>query len=1103
MSTPSPTRGDVGSIPTESSFEDTLTAVCEAAVKIVGVDHSGLVLFSQDHQYGIVRAEYPTGTISAVRQKVAVSGIPLEEQLLNERKPMVVNDVASEGLLGTVQKLLLDLGIKSLVVVPIIVDGQVKGSFSFDSINRIREFQDSDVEKCSCLAEFASIVVKNAYLLENLEALRQAMLAIASEQERVPLLKAITKEAANLIHASGGGIDELDERKGELTIVAQYNMPDEIVGKTMNVGEGLAGLIIKDNLDYHAVPNYPAWDGRAPYFKDTKILESLIGVALRLNAKATGVLWLNAARHRIFSPAEIELLKGLAAPASIALEQSELREKERDRATKLHALASVTNKIFRRIATSDRKKRLTLIAKFAHEIVDAETCAIFLVSQPGWLKLVASDGHREGGFEEGKPLRIISGKGTGLTGYIASTEEIFSECGEKLTNHFAVKDKIGGGNYSPSGACYSLLAIPLKREDGELVGLLRISNKNDRDHRPHEWTCFTTDDRSVGEVFAQAAMVAIETADLLDKIRIGQDRYRTILEASNVLALARVPEDGLRGLAKIVLGCIDRSFCRILFYREIDETLQVIAAEKAQGERGNFQWEQRLGKSTKVEDWTNLGQSLTSGASTVLKRGNPEHDPTLNQLSELAQLRDLQNNPLQINCMLRTPLKVNEQIIGLMTIGDLQANADFSAAEIEQARAISDQASRLIERLEREKKLLNDLFDTEREISASTDAERALKLITEQAYDVGRAYGRRVNVVDINVREGNKLRVVAAYPKEQGELIRSIVGDPFDLDAGLGEDRRLGIVGKVIVEGRPVIESDVRANSDYIPIHPDTLSQLVVPIKEGNQTVGAISVESSENAAFDKQDRLLLEGLAFQASSALSKEKQSREHKKVRTIALAGAAARLWRHGLKARAKKIIEQTELASQLAHSANISDALTKIKDDAKYIEDFHFTPLSSEEGVCEEVLNTVLQEYFETFQSYVKGESLDVAIQLSLNATRDRKIRVNKAWFQHALFILVENAHEAIKKATPKLIQVRTEPQRGSRSQILIKNTGAKIPDEIWDKMGNEQIPRSDGNTEKGGGLLIADLILAVYGGKLEKIENEENNIVMGLTLPSSP
>jgi hypothetical protein len=45
MSTPSLTPGGQEPFATQASFQSTLTAVCEAAVKLVGVDHSGLALF--------------------------------------------------------------------------------------------------------------------------------------------------------------------------------------------------------------------------------------------------------------------------------------------------------------------------------------------------------------------------------------------------------------------------------------------------------------------------------------------------------------------------------------------------------------------------------------------------------------------------------------------------------------------------------------------------------------------------------------------------------------------------------------------------------------------------------------------------------------------------------------------------------------------------------------------------------------------------------------------------------------------------------------------------------------------------------------------------
>jgi GAF domain-containing protein len=1080
-------------------LKNTLTAVCEAAVKLVGVEHSGLVLFSPDKEYGEVITEYPTRENSVVGKIFRIKGIELEEQLVHSRHAMVVADVATESSLGGVQTVLLDMGVKSLVVVPIVVDDEVKGSFSFDSLDQLREFNDADVDKCTSLAKFASLVVKNSYLLKNLEGLRKAMLAISSEPERVPLLQKITEEAVVLLKASGGGIDELDHRKDELTIVAKFKMPDHIVGKTMKVGEGLAGRIIERGRDHLTVEDYQNWDNKAPYFKDERSLESLVGVPLSWNDKktSTGVLWLNDKKPRVFSSDDIELLKRLAEPASIALEHSSLREKEKSEAKRLRELARATNEIFVDLATSGRQERLDRIAKKAHEIIDAELCGIFLVEKPGWLTLEAGHGYAADKFEKGKRLEILPGPGTGLTGYIAWTKGIFNECGDRLNKHDARAVPVDPvySDYSPSGKCFSLLGLPLKADSGELMGLITINNKNDRDGKPNQWTCFSKEDQAIAEIFAQAAVVAIETADL-------QDRYKALLETSDVLALTKVPEDGLAALAKMVLRQIDKSFCRILFYHEADQSIQVIAAEKASGPKGNFQWDQRLGETSRVDNWLGLEDSLKTGEFVVQKRGDDRaHNTNLDNLSELINLRDGHGTSLQIHSLFRGPLKVKEQIVGLLIIGELDPTLGFSQFEVDLAESIAKRASQFIERLESNKKLLVDLFETERKISASPDASLALKWVAETVYEVGRAYGRRVTVVDVNVRTGNQVRVIAAYPEGQLEYIRSIVGDPFDLSVGI--DHRLGLVGTVLRTGKPLKESDVRSNRAYITIHKETLSQLVVPIKDGDETVGALSVESAEASAFDDQDQMLVEGIAVLAGSALSREKYSREYKKVRTVALAGLAARLWRHGLAGRARNMIGKIDAALEKPSLVNFGELLSSVRRDATYFQDFRFLPVLDEDEVAGQALNDLLSSFLGDFKDNVELQ-LEFRMQWDLAKTKNCRVKIAREWLQQALSIFLENAHEAILSWPVRFIEVETEVSDNSRwCQIRVRNSGARIPDDIWEKMGHQQILKADRDREKGGGLVLADLILSFYRGRIEKINNQENDIVLALTLPMLP
>ncbi len=1088
-----------GSEINEPTFEHTLSAVCKAAVNLVGVDHSGLVLFHNSLEYGTVSAEYPASAHSAIGRRLPLRGVPLEEKLIEKRKPIVVNNVSTEEALGPVRDILTDLGIKSILVVPIVVGDVVKGSFSFDSTRESRVFDEDDIQKCSSLAEFASLVVEKADLLDNVQALQRALLAIVSKQEREPLLRAIIEQAVNLLKADGGGIDEYDDRKEELTVVAQFNLAENAVGQTMKLGQGLAGLIIRGNLPHLIKKDYAKWENRAPYFQETT-LEALIGVPLRIREKPIGVIWLNVTNDREYSDADIKLLKGLAGPASIAMEQSSLRDAERLKAARLVKVAKATNDIFGNLATSSQPDRLTLIGKYAHEIIDAELCGIFLVERPGWLKLVAGHGYREGHPQQDLELEIKSGDSTGLTGHIAKMGDVFRLCGEELRNHFAVKDKTGKADYSESGECFSLLAIPLKTKLGTLRGLLRIHNKRDRDGKANQGTCFTDDDQAIAEIFAQAALVAIETADLVDRIRRGEERYKIVLEVSNLVALAKVPEEGLRALAMTVMNVINRSFCRILFYDPVNQTLQVVAAEKGIGEKGEFRWEQRLGEKTTVHRWRGLFHSLESGEMVIQKRDDPEQEANLDDLSLLLELKDLQGNPLKINYMLRHPLTVHHRIIGLLIIGELDETREFGQIEIDLIKAIANQTSLSIEKVEKDKELLQSFFITEREISASTRPGEALRKIAAQVYKVGRAYGRKVNVASINVREGNMLRVVAAYPEGRLEFIRGIVGDPFDLDKGFGDHKLIGIVGRVFRDGQPIREAAVRDNEDYVQIHEDTLSQLAVPIKDGNDTIGVISVESAEASAFDEHDQMLVEGLAVQAQLAISRERELRDHQKLQTMATAGAAARFWSHTLKDAAKLIVNQVDNASSFPASEEVRRILAKVKTQAGYIETLRFTPLSSTEGVKDETLNYVLEEYLRDFRYDSAAKGLGLKIEWFLDETTNLHVKINRSWFQKALSFFLDNAREAIRLSADKQIEVRTEVLKDSRCRILIKNTGPKVANEIWVRLGHEKIVKPGTEGERGTGILQADLILGVYGGKFETITNEDNNIILAVNLP---
>ena len=112
----------------------------------------------------------------------------------------------------------------------------------------------------------------------------------------------------------------------------------------------------------------------------------------------------------------------------------------------------------------------------------------------------------------------------------------------------------------PSRSCYSVLAIPLKRqvEDQEdLIGLLRADNKKGADGKPHADVRFTEDDEEILTIFADAAVIAIESAELVDRLKEQRDSQERLISSSpdGIIAVdrqGRVTE--FNRLAQEILG---------------------------------------------------------------------------------------------------------------------------------------------------------------------------------------------------------------------------------------------------------------------------------------------------------------------------------------------------------------------------------------------------------------------------------------------------------------------------------------------------------------------------------------------------------------------
>jgi len=146
-----------------------------------------------------------------------------------------------------------------------------------------------------------------------------------------------------------------------------------------------------------------------------------------------------------------------------------------------------------------------------------------------------------------------------------------------------------------------------------------------------------------------------------------------------------------------------------------------------------------------------------------------------------------------------------------------------------------------------------------RAISSIQDQEELLPRITHMISQYFGFYHVGVFLVD----ENRKYAVLRAANSEGGRIM---LERKHRLEIG-----RTGIVGNVTATGNPRIALDTGTDAVYFdnPDMPDTRSEMALPLRIGDEIIGALDVQSTEPNAFTQEDIDTLSVLADQVSTAI------------------------------------------------------------------------------------------------------------------------------------------------------------------------------------------------------------------------------------------
>ncbi len=209
---------------------------------------------------------------------------------------------------------------------------------------------------------------------------------------------------------------------------------------------------------------------------------------------------------------------------------------------------------------------------------------------------------------------------------------------------------------------------------------------------------------------------------------------------------------------------------------------------------------------------------------------------------------------------LAVPIKVGDKVLGVLNV-ESERLAAFDENDRELLEILASHAATAITNLKRHK-LLSALNDYGKKLNMAEKNEVYALTLNAMEKKLGFEFAT------FFIAEERKLRLVAhrGYPKKLNVVLRL--------------DGKEGVSTRAARTGKPIFILDVRKEKAYVRGRPGMLSELAVPIKVGDKVLGVLNVESERLAAFDENDRELLEILASHAATAITNLKRLEEIEK-------------------------------------------------------------------------------------------------------------------------------------------------------------------------------------------------------------------------------
>jgi len=847
----------------ETGADSVLASIPRHALELVTADHATLNVHRGTEFQIIAGAGIGVRVIGV--HAPATSGIV--GKVVMTRATVTVDDYRA---LADAPQAILDLGLRSAIAVPVLVQGEIAAVLNVGRCS-VRPFDRADQDTLEGFAAHAAIALANARRLE-LGTRREVLARELATSTTEEVMTRLAEEAARGFNAEYVAAAEIGP-DGSARVIAGLGAAAHLQGMAYGKAGPMLTKVVQAREPLTVRDYTTEYSGHVGAHAALEAgVHEVIAVPVVVNDAVVAAFMVGTSDpHRRFDVVDQQGLIDLAELAGSTLRSVAAR---RDRERRIQRLATLNEIASQTALVHDPQE----IARFAHEAVrklvdfDAFYLARYYADRRLFDFLIETDGSsvREGEFF--LPL------GGGPTSQVVLSGEpyVMTSGGDPIQK----RGKTYGDEERRSE---SAVHIPLKIR-GAIVGVVSAQS-----YRP---AAFDAEDVAILQSFANIIASSFENAEHHARLR---ELYLASVKALAAAVDARDPYTRSHSARVAALSRI----IAVEMQLPQDEIRQVQLSALLHdiGKIGIPDAILNKPAALTAEEWVIMKTHAALGGS-ILAAVEPLRDlvPIVHAHHErfdgTGYPDGLAGDAVPLAAYIVSAADAYEVIVSKRAYKAAQS-IDFAVSELLRCSgaqfhpAVVEAFIRVIERDRREGSVYlskvgaiehEDIEDVpgpgslvERMAEHSHAHARQLAILQRLASEISA-------VLDLDELASRLLRIVCdAMGYENGFLTTIDSAGSLSIRAAFGPSiafigqslpRGTGISWWVVEHGRLQNVADVQADTRYVG-PPDIRSSLIVPLRIGDETVGIIGIESTRRAAFSTEDETLLTATSHQVAAAV------------------------------------------------------------------------------------------------------------------------------------------------------------------------------------------------------------------------------------------